>query len=145
MTERLQPAPDHPGWHNWQEGEGNRFSPAVFGQLLVRMDDARTARIRFMPGEMHLNQHGGMHGGALMGFIDAALAIGAAMASGRPDQKVVMVDAQVQFLRPGGNDHPIDAVIELNRETGRMFFARGLLMQGEDRIVSFSGVMRKVA
>ena len=39
---------------------------------------------------------------------------------------------------------PLDAVTEIVKETGKLVFVRGLVEQGEHRVASFSGIVRKM-
>jgi len=55
----------------------------------------------------------------------------------------VTLDLAVQFIGAGSLDAPIEAEVELLRETGRLIFLRGLIVQGEARVASFSGTVRK--
>jgi acyl-coenzyme A thioesterase PaaI-like protein len=58
----------------------------------------------------------------------------------------VTVDLATQFISAGRLDRTLEARIELLRETGRLLFLRGLLVQeGEPVIASFTGTLRKVA
>ena len=54
------------------------------------------------------------------------------------------LDLSAQFIGGGVIDVPLEARIELLRETSRMLFLRGLIVQ-EDRptIASFTGTLRK--
>src|SRR3546814_16991066 len=45
----------------------------------------------------------------------------------------VTLDLSTQFVGAGRIGEPLDAVVELVRETGRLIFLRGLVVQGEDR------------
>jgi hypothetical protein len=49
----------------------------------------------------------------------------------------------VQFMGAGAVDEPMDAEVELLKETGRLLFLRGLVLQGERRVAAFSGTIRK--
>jgi acyl-coenzyme A thioesterase PaaI-like protein len=57
----------------------------------------------------------------------------------------VTLDLSVQFIGAGALDAPIEAEVELLRETGRLIFLRGLIVQAEQRVASFSGTVRKFA
>jgi acyl-coenzyme A thioesterase PaaI-like protein len=57
--------------------------------------------------------------------------------------KSVTIDLQAQFIGGGDGARPLDAVVEVLRETGRMAFLRGLIVQGDDLVASFSGTARK--
>ena len=134
--------PDHPGWMRWGTRDTTRFN-AFLGDMIVRVDD-RVARVRMTPERRHSNMGDRVHGGALLGFIDVALfaasrsfgLIGAGVA--------VTLDLNTHFIGGGRLGEPLEARIELLKETGRMLFLRGLLVQGEGEVVAeFSGTIRK--
>ncbi|MGH6617033.1 PaaI family thioesterase [Sphingomonas sp.] len=134
--------PDAPGWKRWQFRDPTRFN-AFIEPLLVRVDDG-LARVRMMPRHDHSNMRDQVHGGALLGFMDVALfaasrGFGVLSAGG-----AVTLDLSAQFIGGGRIGVPLEAHIELLRETGRMLFLRGLIVQeGEPTIASFSGTLRK--
>jgi acyl-coenzyme A thioesterase PaaI-like protein len=55
----------------------------------------------------------------------------------------VTLELSTQFVGAGKVDRPLDAVVELVRETGRMMFLRGMVVQEDDTVASFSGIVRK--
>jgi acyl-coenzyme A thioesterase PaaI-like protein len=55
----------------------------------------------------------------------------------------VTLDLSVQFIGAGVVGEPMDAEVELLKETGRLLFMRGLVLQGETRVAAFSGTIRK--
>ncbi|WP_375396969.1 PaaI family thioesterase [uncultured Sphingomonas sp.] len=85
-----------------------------------------------------------VHGGALLGFMDVALfaasrAFGALSAGG-----AVTLDLSAQFIGGAIIGEPLEARIELLRETGRMIFLRGLIVQDDaPTIAGFTGTLRK--
>jgi acyl-coenzyme A thioesterase PaaI-like protein len=84
-----------------------------------------------------------VHGGALLGFMDVGLfaasrGFGVLGAGG-----AVTVDLSAQFIDGSAIGVPLEARIELLRETGRMLFLRGLIVQEARTIASFTGTLRK--
>jgi uncharacterized protein (TIGR00369 family) len=133
--------PALPGWKRWTLNDPTRFN-ALLGPLWVRMEEGQ-ARVRMVPERRHSNLGDNVHGGALLGFIDVAL-FAAARAHGLLDVgPAVTLDLAVQFIGTGSLDAPVEAEVELLRETGRLLFLRGLIVQGEARVASFSGTVRK--
>lgn len=134
--------PALPGWKRWKLGDESRFN-AVFGAIHVRVDDGM-ARVRMTPRRQHSNLRDQMHGGALLGFIDCALfaaarGLGVLQAGG-----AVTLDLATQFIGGAALDRPVEARVELLRETGRLLFLRGLIAQdGTPTIASFSATLRK--
>nr|WP_246848068.1 PaaI family thioesterase [Sphingomonas beigongshangi] len=131
-----------PGWKRWKLGDESRFN-AVFGAIHVRVDDGM-ALVRMTPRRQHSNLRDQMHGGALLGFIDCALfaaarGLGVLQAGG-----AVTLDLATQFIGGAALDRPVEARVELLRETGRLLFLRGLIAQDETpTIASFSATLRK--
>ena len=138
---RHEPAPDHPGWLTWDVTGPERFNNSI-GRLLVRRGEDGRGWCRMFPAQPHSNLGNKVHGGALMTFIDMALYAGGAMA-GANVAMAVTLDCSVQFLDAGELGEPLDAEVELLRETGRLVFVRGRLLQGERLVASFSASLRK--
>lgn len=138
-----EPDPEHLGWLTWQLRDERRYNTQVLGKLLVRPGDPDKAWVRMFPELRHSNFSDNLHGGTVLGFIDVAL-FGAARMFGMIDVgPAVTIDLSVQFIGAGRIDVPLDAEVELLRETGRLLFLRGLVVQGENRIAGFSGTIRK--
>jgi uncharacterized protein (TIGR00369 family) len=136
--------PDQPGWMVWRGGDPSTYN-ASFGALWVRVE-AATARVRMRPGVGHGNFHGALHGGAALGFIDIALFAGAYALGAQAAASGVTVDLATQFISAGRLDRVLEARVELLRETGRLLFLRGLLVQEDEPVIaSFTGTLRKVA
>ena len=135
--------PDNPGWLKWDMTDPSRYNGTVIGKILVRSDGEGKARLRMFPGHMHSNLSGVVHGGTTLGFIDVAM-FGASRMFGLIEAgTAVTLDLSVQFIGAGVIGEPLDAEVELLKETGRLLFMRGLVLQGENRIAAFSGTIRK--
>jgi len=134
--------PDLPGWKRWQFRDSTRFN-SFLEPLQVRVEGS-IARVRMMPRHDHSNMRDNVHGGALLGFMDVSLfaasrAFGCLSAGG-----AVTLDLSAQFIGGGMIGEPLEAHIELLRETSRMLFLRGLIVQeGLPTIASFTGTLRK--
>jgi uncharacterized protein (TIGR00369 family) len=134
--------PDLLGWKRWQFRDNTRFN-AFLEPLQVRLE-GDIARVRMMPRHEHSNMRDNVHGGALLGFMDVALfaasrAFGVLSAGG-----AVTLDLSAQFIGGGMIGEPLEARIELLRETSRMIFLRGLIVQeNTPTIASFTGTLRK--
>lgn len=133
----------------WQLVDDRRFN-SLFGRFLLRVED-NVVRVRITPAQIHSNLSGAMHGGALLGFMDIAL-FAAARGFGLIEAgTAVTVDLQAQFLGGAAVGRPIEARVELLRETRRLLFMRGLVVQGEgettdgavDNVAAFSATIRK--
>lgn len=135
--------PDHPGWMDWTLTGEDRYN-AFLGTIVVRVEDT-IARVRMWPERRHSNFGDNIHGGALLGFIDVAL-FGAMRAFGVLSAgPAVTLDLNTHFIGAGRIGEVLEARVEILRETRRLLFLRGLLVQGEgDAVVcEFSGTVRK--
>ena len=133
--------PDHPGWHSWKLSDETRYN-GFLGALLVRQE-GKTARVRMMPEHKHSNLSGAVHGGTTLGFIDVAL-FGASRVFGLIEAgTAVTLDLSVQFIGAGKTGVMMEAEVELLRETRRLLFLRGLVVQDEETVAAFSGTIRK--
>ncbi|MDB5679781.1 PaaI family thioesterase [Sphingomonas bacterium] len=134
--------PEAPGWKTWRFRDPTRFN-AFLEPLQVRLE-GDIARVRMMPRHEHSNMRDNVHGGALLGFMDVSLfaasrAFGSLSAGG-----AVTLDLSAQFIGGGMIGEPLEARIELLRETSRMLFLRGLIVQeNTPTIASFTGTLRK--
>jgi uncharacterized protein (TIGR00369 family) len=135
-------APDRPGWKRWQFRDATRFN-AFIEPLFVRVDDG-VARVLMHPRREHSNMRDAVHGGALLGFMDVALFAAARGLGVLGAGGAVTLDLSAQFIGAGRWGEPLEARVELLRETGRMLFLRGLVVQdGQPTIASFAGTLRK--
>ncbi|PZU08713.1 PaaI family thioesterase [Sphingomonas sp.] len=114
----------------------------IFGESRVRAEAADRARLRIDTHRGHQNIVGTVHGGFLMALADQALFI-CPTALGHDVLGGVTVDASCQFIGAGRIGTPLDAVVEVLRETGRMLFARGLIEQEGTVVMAFTGTLRK--
>ena len=138
-----RPDPDHPGWWSWAVKTEGRFND-VIGKLLVREAGPGRGQCRMFPDESHSNLGDMVHGGAILTFIDMALFAGGRMA-GADVNRAVTLDLSTRFLSPGRIGVPLDAEVELLRETGRLIFLDGRVTQEGELVASFTGALRKFA
>ena len=136
--------PELPGWKRWSINDPTRFN-AVFGPLSVRIEDG-IAQVRIVPRPMHANLRDNVHGGALLAFIDMAIFAAARSFGVVIAGTAATLDLSTQFIAGAPiADGAIEARVELLRETGRLLFMRGLIVQGETVIASFTATIRKPA
>ena len=133
--------PDTPGWKRWWLPDSTRFN-AFLGPITVKLEDG-IARVRMQPEERHSNLRGHVHGGAVLGFIDIALFAGARAFDVLGAGLAATLDLSVQFIAGGDLARPLEARIELLRETGRLIFLRGLVVQEDATVASFTATVRK--
>ncbi len=136
--------PDHPDWFVLDTLPGSQFG-SLFDELRFHAESVTKARVRVNTGPSKGNILGTAHGGFLLAFVDQVLFVGPAFLGIRHALGGVTVDCSAQFLRPGAIDRPLDAVVEVLRETGRMVFMRGLLEQDGTALLAFSGTIRKAS
>jgi uncharacterized protein (TIGR00369 family) len=135
--------PDNPGWHHWEMSDASRYNGHTLGKLIARSEGEGKARLRMYPEHRHSNLGNNVHGGATLGFIDVAL-FGAARIFGLVDSDAaVTLDLSVQFIGAGRLDEPMDAEVELLKETRRLLFLRGLVVQEGHKVAAFAGTIRK--
>jgi uncharacterized protein (TIGR00369 family) len=138
-----EPHSDHPGWNRYELSDPTRYNRAVLGPLIIRAEGDSNCRVRLTPVEHHVNSAGNIHGGVTLGLIDVALFAAMFLLRGVPVHGSVTVDMQTQFIGAGDPGRPLDAVVELLRETYRMGFLRGLVVQDDDLVSSFTATIRK--
>lgn len=138
------PDPDNPGWLTWELADATRFN-SILGKVLVRLEGEGRARVRMAPAHIHSNLSNHVHGGALLALIDVGLFAGSRLFGLIEAGAAVTLDLSVQFIGSGKIGMPLDAEIELLRETRRLVFLRGLVVQGAHKVAAFSGTIRKPA
>lgn len=133
--------PDHPGWMHWRFRDDTRFN-SFLGDVIVRQEGA-LARVRMTPAHRHSNFGNNVHGGALLGFIDVALFAALRSFGLLSAGPAVTLDLNTHFIGAGRVGELLEAQVEILRETRRLIFVRGLLVQMEMTIAEFSGTIRK--
>ena len=134
--------PDHPGWYSWGEFPRGSFAAAT-GKLLFRPDGEGRATCRMFPTEGHMNMGGSIHGGAVMSFIDMALFAGGRCA-GMAEGHYVTLDLTTHFLSRGQAGKPLDAHVELVRQTRSLAFMQGVVRQDAEACYSFTGTLKRI-
>jgi uncharacterized protein (TIGR00369 family) len=140
-----EPDPANPGWWTWDLTDPRRFNGHALGNLLVRPEGERSARLRLTPELRHANLLDSIHGGVILSLIDLSLFAAAQLVIGKHLVGAVTLDTACQFVGSGQFDKPLDAVAEVLRETGRLVFLRGLVVQEDHLVASFTGTIRKGA
>jgi len=137
--------PQNPGWLTWHYGDGDRgrFNQEVMGPLRLRREEDGKVRLRLVPEHRHTNPFGALHGGLIMSLIDISLFTAWRLTTESEARGAVTLELSNQFVGPGDPGQPVDALTEIVRETGRLVFLRGQVVQGETLVSSFSGIIRK--
>ena len=134
--------PDHPGWYSWSSIPEGSFAAAT-GKLLFRPDGPGRGVMRMFPEERHMNMGGSIHGGAVMSFIDMAL-FGGGRCAGMAEGHYVTLDLTTHFLARGRPGIPLDAHVELIRQTRSMAFLQGVVRQDGEACYSFTGTLKRL-
>lgn len=135
---------DAPAWYVWNLADQTRFNPVVMGAMRVRTE-GKYARLRMFPERKHTNLVGSIHGAVTRSLIDISLFAGVRILLNGNAAGAVTLDLSTQFIGAGSPDEPLDAVVEVLRETRRLVFLRGLVMQDDAMIASYSGTVRKLS
>jgi acyl-coenzyme A thioesterase PaaI-like protein len=135
--------PDHPGWNEWRISDPSRFNGSVLGLVLVRPEAAGHARVRMFPKHHLTNVNDGVHGGVILALADVSLFAGSALILGKELSRGSTIELNTHFVGAADPALPLDSVLEVVKETGRMVFLRGTVVQDDNVISSFSGIIRK--
>lgn len=139
-----EPAPESPGWLRWRIADAARFNEVVLGKQLLRAEGPDSCRMRIVPQvPLHMNGAGNVHGGIIMALIDVSLFAALYLLRGVDAGKSVTLDLTTQFIGSGKTARPLDSVVQLLRETRRLAFLRGLVVQDDDLVASFCATVRK--
>lgn len=133
-----------PGWHTWNLADPSRFNGAVIGPMWTRREGDK-CRLRMVPERKHTNVQQNIHGAVILSLIDIALfATMRTVGDGNAGSSVTL-ELSTQFVGAGQPDRPLDCVVEVVRETGRLMFMRGMVEQEDHIVASFSGIIRKLS
>ncbi len=138
-----EPDPENPGWMRWEATDHTRYNHVFIGPLLVKHESDLTCRVRMDIAAHHTNAGGTIHGGTTLGFADVSMFAALFVLTGVDPIGATTIDLSMQFVGAGRARKPIDAVVELLRETRRLAFLRGTILQGERIVSAFSGTARK--
>jgi len=136
------PDPENPGWRNWNLKDDTLFNGAVMGKLITRREGDK-CRVRMFPKRRHENLQGIIHGAVTLSLIDISLFTTMHMVGSGNAGPSVTLELSTQFIGGGDPKRPLDAVTEIMRETGKLVFVRGEVVQDEDRVAAYSGIIRK--
>jgi acyl-coenzyme A thioesterase PaaI-like protein len=142
LSDYYYPDPDEPGWYRWTP-EGPGSFAGLYGLVRVLRKGPGQARVRIEP-EPHLNSStGAIHGGAIAGFVDVAIFAGAVGSGVAMPDGAGTVELSVQYLTQAYLGRPLEAEVDVLRDGGRLVFVRGTIEQGEERIASYTAIIRK--
>src|SRR5688572_29380511 len=136
------PDSDYDGWFSRGDFPRGSFAAAT-GRLLFKPDGPGRALCRMFPAEGHMNMGGSIHGGAVMSFIDMAMFAGG-LCAGMARGHYVTLDLTTHFLARGKAGSPLDAHVELVRQTPGHAFLQGVVRQDGELCYSFTGTLKRV-
>jgi len=136
------PDPDNEGWFSWGDFPRGSFAGAT-GRLLFKPDGAGRGLTRMFPTEAHMNMGGSIHGGAVMSFIDMSLFAGG-LCAGMQKGHYVTLDLTTHFLARGRAGPPLEAEVDLVRQTRGHAFLQGIVRQDGEPCYSFSGTLKRI-
>ena len=133
------------------DAEGFRvFLPATAGRFLdslgtirVRAEPEGKVRCRVKTGRPQSNISDNVHGGFILAFVDQVMFCALLAVDRLPRGGAVTLQAGMNFIGAAKAGLPIDAVVEVVGETGRMLFLRGLIEQAGVTVGAFDGTLRK--
>lgn len=112
----------------------------LLGPFLIKEESGEIS-CAVQTDERHSNSMGILHGGFLMTFADYALF---AFSDCGVEHPSVTVGFNSEFIAAGNAGDVVIARGECLRKTKSMVFARGSLMVGDDIIMTFSGVLKRI-
>ena len=136
------PDAEHEGWFSWGDFPRGSFAAAT-GRLLFRPDGEGRARTRIFPTDQLTNMGGSIHGGAVMSFIDMSLFAGG-LCAGMQRGHYVTLDLTTHFLARGRPGPPLEAEVELVRQTRSLAFMQGVVRQDGEPCYSFAGTLKRI-
>jgi acyl-coenzyme A thioesterase PaaI-like protein len=135
--------PDADGfYHVFFDGPG--FN-GIFGEMLCRPEGESVARVRIATGPARANPLGALHGGFLMAFLDQAVFVGPVTTGRLPFAAAVTLNIATQFVGAGRSDVPLDCVVTIVRETGKLMFLTGTIEQGDHIVLTYQTTLRKLS
>jgi acyl-coenzyme A thioesterase PaaI-like protein len=127
------------GWRFWNSDPFENQS----GPFYFKEEDDGSIRCAFRAEQKHMNGGGFMHGGCMLTFADFCLfAIGWRELQGGHS---VTVSLGGEFLGPAHVGDLVECTGEVTKAGKSMVFVRGLIATGGDPMMSFSGVVKRVA
>ncbi len=142
-----KPSVDHPGWHTWELDDQSRFNAQAMGPMRVRQetlpDGTPAVRLRMMPERRHSNLLDAVHGGVTLALIDISLFCAVRLILEGDAAGSVTLDLSTQFIGAGRLGQPLDAVVQILRETRRLVFVRGTIEQDGHLVAAYHGTVRK--
>jgi uncharacterized protein (TIGR00369 family) len=129
-------------WDGWELIVGGDPFEDLSGPFYMRDEADGTRRSAFRVESKHLNGSGNIHGGCLMTFADFALFAIAHQALRDVDSVTVTLNGE--FVGPAQLGDRVEAAGQVVRAGRSMVFIRGLITCGDEPLLNFSGVVKKL-
>jgi acyl-coenzyme A thioesterase PaaI-like protein len=126
----------------WRLRDETRFNGVVMGELITRVEGSK-CRLRMFPERKHTNLQEMIHGAITLSLIDISLFSAMRTLTAGDPGPAVTLELSTQFIGAGKPEVPLDSVVEIVRETGRLLFLRGEVVQEDHLVAAFSGMVRK--
>lgn len=124
--------------------DDGRFN-SIYRGTKARRESESVSRVRIETGFDRTNDADTLHGGFMLAFLDHAIFMGPIAAGRLPiGGQSVTLGLSAQFVAPGRFDMPLDCVVEIVSETGRLMFVRGQLEQGDRVVLTYQATVRKM-
>ncbi len=112
------------------------------GNFYEPLDHGDDPRVVLLVEEKHCNSSGVTHGGLLMTMADLTLCM--AGRQGLPDERVITVSLDCQFISAGVIGDFLVARARVTRQGGSLVFVRGEVMAGDKVLLTASAVTKRV-
>jgi acyl-coenzyme A thioesterase PaaI-like protein len=96
----------------------------------------------FLAGPQHANANNTLHGGVLMTFADYSLCMVAT--DGYKNESCVTVSFSSEFVAAAQVGQVVTCIAHVVRKTGSMVFMRGDIRVGEQILLNFSSVVKRL-
>jgi acyl-coenzyme A thioesterase PaaI-like protein len=135
--------PDADGWRQLDIPDPDGFDARI-SVMRVRALPGMRAEAVIQTGQGAANSSGRLHGGFIAAVVEQCLFLPLHLHGRVSISGTVTIDFSLQYLAGGNVELPLLAQVEMLRETGRMAFVRGTLVQAGEVITAFSSTLRKV-
>lgn len=139
---QLIPVTEGP-WQGWLRWPGVDPFEDHTGPFFARHDADGAIECGFRPAAKNVNGGGTVHGGALLTFADFALFMIASAVL--PEFHGVTATLNAEFVGAARLDRLLTARGEVIKAGRSLIFVRGLIDDAGEPVLSFSGVIKKIA
>lgn len=96
----------------------------------------------FVPEAKNCNLNGDVHGGVLVAFADYALCISAT--DWYAEESCTSISFNCEFVSSAGQGSLVECLPQVTRKTGSMVFVTGEMTCGDETIMTFSSVVKRL-